>query len=192
MVLLATKEIRQMSIVTKTGDTGNTALMYGRRVPKSDPRIEACGAVDELNAVIGLARANAVDESWRGELRAIQKDLVTVMGELATVVEDQERYSRDGFAPLSADRTLRLEETIGKLEAALPIPRDWAIPGGNLRSATLDFARAVCRRAERRVCVLQGGGQLQNSEILVYLNRLSDLLWLLARNEDTKGNQASA
>lgn len=170
-----------MSIVTKTGDQGSSALMYNRRVSKCHPRIEACGAVDELNAALGLARATAAEEFARQHLLAIQKDLVVLMGELATAVEDLPRFVKDGFAVVSAEMTLRLERLVGELEGQNLSFRDWATPGASLNSAALDVARTVCRRAERRVCALRESNELQNPEPLVYLNRLSDLLWLLAR-----------
>lgn len=170
-----------MSIVTKTGDQGSTALMYNRRVSKCHPRVEAYGAVDELNAALGLARAATEDELVRESLTWIQQDLVRLMGELATAVEDLPRYVKDGHEPVAASMTQRLEWLVGNIEAAQVSPGGWAMPGTNMASGALDVARTVCRRAERRACALQDTGQLQNPEIIIYLNRLSDLLWLLAR-----------
>jgi cob(I)alamin adenosyltransferase len=175
-----------MSIVTKRGDRGTTRLMYNRRVSKSHPRVEAYGVVDELNAAMGLARATAADDYVRGHLRAIQGDLVVLMGELATVRDDLPRYVKDGHGLVTAAMTARLDGLVAEIEAAKVSARGWALPGANAGSATLDFARTVCRRAERRVCSLQEADQLQNTEILVYLNRLSDLLWLFARRSETK------
>ena len=170
-----------MSIVTKTGDQGTTGLMYGRRVPKNHPRVEAYGAVDELNAALGLARASAQDDFVRDNLLAIQKDMVVLMGEMATAVEDLQRYVKDGFSLVTASMTAKLDKLAKEVEAQNLKFKGWATPGQNVSSATLDVARTVCRRAERRVCALQETAQLQNAEILVYLNRLSDGLWLLAR-----------
>jgi cob(I)alamin adenosyltransferase len=175
-----------MSIVTKRGDQGKTALMYNRGVSKCHPRVEAYGVVDELNAAIGLARATAADDYVREHLRAVQGDLVVLMGELATVLEDLPRYLKDGHVLVTAGMTARLDALIGELEAAKVSRKGWALPGANQGSAALDVARTVCRRAERRVCSLQEAEQLRNPEILVYLNRLSDLLWLLARRSETK------
>ena len=172
---------RRMSIVTKTGDQGTTGLMYNRRVSKCHPRVEAYGAVDELNAALGLARAGTPHDFVRGSLLAIQKDLVIVMGELATAVEDLPRYLQDGFSIVRPELTAKLDETVKQTEAEIATFHDWALPGACLHSAALDVARTVCRRAERRVCDLQESGQLHNPEIVIYLNRLSDLLWLLAR-----------
>lgn len=173
-----------MSIVTKTGDDGTTSLMYGRRLPKSHPRVEAYGAVDELNATLGLARAAAQQDFIRQNLALVQTDLIVLMGELATSPADLERYVKDGFSVVRAELTARLEEVVKLVEAQRVIPRYWVMPGANLSAATLDMARTVCRRAERRVCALPQEKAAVNPEILVYLNRLSDLLWLLARWAD--------
>ena len=170
-----------MSIVTKKGDQGTTVLMYNRRVSKCHPRVEASGAVDELNAAIGLARAGAADDFVRDNLAAIQNDLVLLMGELATAVEDLPRYVREGHGLVTSAMTARLEGLAAEIEAANVCPAGWATPGANAVSAALDLARTVCRRSERRACALQEARQLQNAEIVVYLNRLSDLLWLMAR-----------
>jgi cob(I)alamin adenosyltransferase len=169
--------------MTKTGDGGTTGLMYGRRVPKSDPRVEAYGTVDELNATLGLARATA--EPGAGALfSSIQNDLVALMGELATAAADAPRYQAEGRPRMTPAATARLEEAARGLEAVGVSPGDWAMPGGTLHGAALDLARTVCRRAERRVCALQQAGELPNAEIVTYLNRLSDLLWLLARGAE--------
>jgi cob(I)alamin adenosyltransferase len=170
-----------MSIVTKTGDAGTTGLMYNRRVSKCHPRVEAYGAVDELNAALGMARATAQPNFLRENLLAIQKDLVVLMGELATGAEDLARYVADGFSLVTVGMTARLEGVVKEIEAQRIEFKGWATPGGNLQSATLDVARTTCRRAERRVCALQEANQLHNAEIIIYLNRLSDLVWLLAR-----------
>jgi cob(I)alamin adenosyltransferase len=170
-----------MSIVTKTGDAGTTGLMYGRRLAKTHPRVEAYGAVDELNASLGLARATAGDDFVRANLLLIQQDLVALMGELAVLPEDFPSYLKDGYAVLSAEMTARLEKLVQEIEAQNIKFRGWATPGASLHAAALDMARTVCRRAERRVCALQEAGQLHNPESAVYLNRLSDLLWLFAR-----------
>ena len=175
-----------MSIVTKTGDAGTTALMYGRRVPKNHPRVEAFGAVDELNAALGMARATATDAFVSDNLLAIQKHLVTVMGELAVLPEDLPRYVKDGFALVTADLTAPLDKLVTEIEAQNVSFKGWATPGATQSSAALDMARTICRRAERRVCDLNDAGELKNPEIIIFLNRLSDLLWLFARWEETE------
>ena len=181
-----------MSIVTKTGDKGMTALMYGRRVSKCHPRVEAYGCVDELNTALGMARATAEHDFLRENLLAIQRDLVTLMGELATAVEDLPRYVKDGYTLVTSQKTHKLDALVKEIEAQSVSFKGWATPGACLNSAALDMARTVCRRAERRVCALQEADQLQNSEIIIYLNRLADLLWLLARWVETKSNIPSA
>jgi len=170
-----------MSIVTKTGDKGSTGLMYNRRVSKCHPRVEAYGAVDELNAAIGLARSTTEHNFVRDNLLLIQKDLVILMGELATQVEDLPRYLKDGYSLVTTEMTLRLEQIVKEIEAQQISFKGWATPGASLHSAALDVARTIARRAERRACALQDADQLRNPEIIVYLNRLSDLLWLFAR-----------
>ena len=187
--------LKGMSIVTKTGDQGTTALMYNRRVSKTHPRVEAYGTVDELNAALGLARAASRQDFVRNSLAAVQKDLVALMGELATATEDWQRYVNDGYPLIRPPMTAALEEMVKEIEAQNIKFTGWAIPGGNVSAASLDLARTVCRRAERGVCALHEQGQLQNSEIIIYLNRLSDLLWLLARREEqalsVKGSAAN-
>jgi len=175
-----------MSIATRTGDDGTTALMYKRRVPKTHPRVEANGALDELNAALGVARSLAGDDWLRGELLTTQKQLVDVMGELATLPEDLERYARDGFTLVAASTTARLDELVKHLEAQKISFKGWATPGATSLAAALDLARTACRRAERRVCAVRETGEPFNAEIVIYLNRLSDVLWLMARWTETR------
>ncbi len=171
-----------MSIATKTGDSGETSLMYGRRVSKADPRVDAYGCVDELNAALGLARVTATDKFITEQIYAVQKELIIVMGELATAPEDLARYTKDGFKLTTAPMVDRLTSVIDDLEKDKLLHfKDWAIPGSSLASAALDLARTTCRRAERRVATLSQAAQDFNGEILRYLNRLSDLCWLLER-----------
>src|SRR5215469_3221173 len=158
-----------MSIVTKTGDSGTTALMYGHRVPKNHPRVEAVGSVDELNAALGLARATATDAFISKNILAIQKNLVTLMGELDVLPEDLPRYSKDGFELVTPALTAQLEKLVAEIEAKNVSFKGWATPGANQNAAALDVARTVCRRAERRVCELNQGDQLKNLEIIIYL-----------------------
>lgn len=175
-----------MSIVTRTGDNGTTALMYGRRVPKNHPRVEAYGAVDELNAALGLARASTKHDFVGNNLLAIQKNLVVLMGELAVATEDLDRYLKDGFSLVTPGMTVKLDALATEIEKQNVSFKGWATPGATPDSAALDVARTVCRRAERRVCDLQTGGDLKNDEIIIFLNRLSDLLWLFARWVETR------
>src|SRR3954454_6019581 len=171
----------QMSIATKTGDAGETSLMYGRRVPKTDARVDAYSCVDELNSALGLVRAAADVGPLAEQILAIQKELVTVMGELATAPQDLARYQKDGFALTNAAMVDRLTAAVDDLEKDKTLyGKGWAMPGNTPLGAALDLARTVCRRAERRVAALEVTEHAQG-EILRYLNRLSDLCWLLAR-----------
>jgi cob(I)alamin adenosyltransferase len=179
-----------MSIATRTGDTGTTGLMYNRRVAKSHPRVEAYGCVDELNTAIGMARATATAPFVADNLLLIQRDLVILMGELATAAVDLPRYVNDGFKLVTPDHTAKLDQLVAKIEAQHVTFKGWATPGSCLHSAALDVARTVCRRAERRVVILHEQGQLQNPEIIIFLNRLADLLWLFARWVETQNAAA--
>jgi cob(I)alamin adenosyltransferase len=170
-----------MSIVTRTGDAGMTGLMYNRRVSKSDPRVEAYGTVDELNATLGLARATAGPGPIRDHLVRIQKDLIALMGELATHPDDLDRYARDAYPRITQSSIDQLDQWVVEIESHHAAPRGWVMPGQTLHAATLDLARTVCRRAERLICALRETSQAGYTHILVYLNRLSDLLWLYAR-----------
>jgi cob(I)alamin adenosyltransferase len=176
-----------MSIATRTGDGGTTGLMYNRRVPKTHARVEACGTVDELNAALGLARASATENFVSDNLFWIQKSLVDLMGELGVTLEDLPRYNKDGYMLVTPGMTAKLDALVQEIEAQKISFKGWATPGATQNSAALDLARTICRRAERRVCALQEAGELRNSEIVIYLNRLSDLLWLFARWVETKG-----
>jgi cob(I)alamin adenosyltransferase len=176
-----------MSIVTKTGDDGTTALMYGRRVPKNHPRVEACGAVDELNAALGMARAASEHGFIRGTLLSIQQDLIVLMGVLGVMPEDLPRYSKDGFPRVTPTMPARLDALVKEVESQNVALKGWATPGAVPQSAALDVARTVCRRAERRACAVEEPGAPGNPDIVVYLNRLGDLLWLLARWVESKG-----
>jgi len=175
-----------MSIATKKGDDGTTGLMYNRRVSKCHSRVEAYGSVDELNAALGMARAAAPAQFLRERLLEIQKDLVIVMGELATQTEDLPRYVKDGFPAMTPLLTAKLDAIVQEIEAQKVSLKGWSTPGENACSAALDVARTTCRRAERRVCALQESQQLGNFEIIVFLNRLSDALWLMARWAETE------
>ena len=175
-----------MSIATRTGDDGKTGLMYGRRVTKCDRRVEAYGSVDELNAALGMARATSTDPALGEELLRIQKELITVMGELATPVEELARYEKDGYPRVHGGMVDPLDEAIRQVESVGLAFKGWVLPGGTVHGAALDMARTVCRRAERRTATLQEMGALRNDQILIFLNRLSDLLWLWARLDESR------
>jgi cob(I)alamin adenosyltransferase len=181
-----------MSIVTKTGDKGETSLMYGHRVSKGDARVDAYGCLDELTAALGLARSIATDPFISDEILAVQKDLIVLMGELATAAADQERYAKDGFQITTPAMVDRISTVITDLEKDKSLyPKDWVIPGGTRVSAALDFARTTCRRAERHIAALNISDVKFNVEILRYLNRLSDLCWVLARYVEKDSRKSS-
>lgn len=181
-----------MSIATRTGDNGTTGLMYNRRVSKCHPRVEAYGTVDALNSALGLARALTPHAFVADSLLPIQRDLVTVMGELATAVDDLPRYVADGYPVVTPALTEKLDVLVQNIEAQSVTFKGWATPGATPDAAALDVARTTARQAERRVCALQEADQLRNAEIIVFLNRLSDLLWLMARWVETHGTPGRA
>jgi cob(I)alamin adenosyltransferase len=169
-----------MTIATRTGDDGTTALMFNRRVPKNHPRVAAGGAVDELSAALGLARASAGDVGVAAILFAEQKCLVGLMAELATTDEDHPRLLDSKLQRLQAEDLARLDELVAALEARKTPARGWDTPGESAHHAHLHLARAVCRRAEREAVALRATGAQVPDLVLQYLNRLSDALWLLA------------
>ena len=168
-----------MKIYTRTGDTGETALFGGGRVSKDHPRTSAYGDVDELNSVIGLARATAPADLFDELLDGIQRDLFSIGGRLAT--PEPEKVARTiAKAALPPDRAAAFERVMDDAEQELPPLRAFVLPGGTPKAAVLHLARTVCRRAERSVVRLAREEEAP-PEILVYLNRLSDLLFTLAR-----------
>ena len=171
------------SIVTKTGDSGETGLLYGGRVSKADPRTEAYGAVDEAISYLGVARALIRDPGRHATVLRIQSELFTVGAELATDAGEYENL-RKHFMVITPDFTSRLEQEIADLERRVPLPDAFVIPGGTPAAAALDVARTVLRRAERRIVSLQLRGHPVQPELLRYVNRLSDLLFMLARAEE--------
>jgi cob(I)alamin adenosyltransferase len=169
-----------MSIATRTGDDGATALMFNRRVPKNHPRVVAGGAVDELSAALGLARASAADIAVAAILFAEQKCLVGLMAELATADADRPRLLESKLQRLQAEDLARLDALVADLEARKTPARGWDTPGESAHHAHLHLARAICRRAERETVALRATGAHVPDLVLQYLNRLSDALWLLA------------
>jgi cob(I)alamin adenosyltransferase len=170
-----------LKIYTKTGDDGETGLFGGGRVSKDNLRVAAYGEVDEVNAALGLARALDPQEFADALLQRIQRDLFTIGAELATPDPDKLRkaLARSGAAIAASDVTA-LEGAIDSQEARLEPLKNFILPGGTPKSATLHLARTVCRRAERAVVALARDEQVSPA-ILQYLNRLSDLLFVLAR-----------
>lgn len=177
-----------MKIYTRTGDAGETGLFDGRRVSKSDPRVEAYGEIDELNAVIGLVLAEGVDEDVAAMLRSVQRDLFAVGGRLA---DPSKRIAgRVEKAAIDAEDSARLEGWIDRLESELPPLRRFILPGGTKAGAFVHLARTVCRRAERRMVLL--GSDAVEPGLLVYVNRLSDFLFVLARAVNRRAGVAES
>jgi cob(I)alamin adenosyltransferase len=168
-------------IYTKTGDDGTTGLLYGGRISKTDPAAEAYGATDETVADIGLARALADDPGLEGTLLDLQRDLFVVGADLATNPKERRKLKPE-VSLVTGEMVARLERLIDETTAAHPLPAEFIVPGGNPASAALDVARVTCRRAERRAIALREAGREVNPDALRYLNRLSDLLFVLARS----------
>ena len=175
-----------MSIATRTGDDGTTGLIFGQRVPKCHPRIEAVGRLDELNVALGQAKAANEDPRLKDALELIQKELVNLMGEIAADDADQERYLASRFGALKEEALTRVDAAVQALENGGPPLRfdGWATPGRTVPAAALDVARVTARRAERHLISLRENGSVVRPLVLQYVNRLSDLLWLLARQAE--------
>lgn len=168
-----------MKVYTRTGDAGQTGLVGGSRVSKDHPRVVAYGEVDELNAVLGLVRAEAPEAAHDALLREVQRDLFAIGAQLA---DPQARIGeRRAKAAVTAAQVERLEQAIDSHEAGLPPLRAFVLPGGSRLGAWLHLARTVCRRAERSVVALAGQADV-DPQVVVYVNRLSDLLFVLARH----------
>jgi len=171
-----------MPLYTKTGDDGETGLFDGTRVSKSDPRVEAYGAVDELDACLGLVRAHKVDPDLDEMLARLQRDLFALGAQLA---DPRHRIaSRVEKARLGDADVLRLEQWIDALDAALPPLRHFVLAGGAPAGAQLHLARAVCRRAERRIVALDRDAV--DPALLIFVNRISDLLFAMARTVNVR------
>jgi cob(I)alamin adenosyltransferase len=169
-------------VTTGTGDTGYTGLLGNQRVPKYDPRPDTFGTVDEATSALGLARATTQDETAREVILHMQRDLYVLMAELATLPENQAAI---GMA-ITADHVQWLEAAEEQLKAAVEIPNKFVIPGDSLDGAALDLARTIVRRAERMTVRLLHDGVIANSEPVRYLNRLSDVVFILARYLEAK------
>lgn len=166
-----------MKIYTKTGDKGETGLFGGPRVRKDHPRIEAYGIVDELNCVLGLARADGVGDDVDSLLARIQNELFSVGAQLASP-----KPGASGLNAISTSHIEYLEQAIDRFEATLPPLKQFILPAGTRAAATLHLARTVCRRAERCVVSLDHlPNETVSPELIIYLNRVSDLLFVLAR-----------
>jgi cob(I)alamin adenosyltransferase len=175
-----------MKIYTKSGDGGETGLFGGGRVRKSEARVEAYGEVDEANAAVGAARAALSDPELDAELGRVQAELFTVGAELAS---PHGAKARGGVPAIDPAWAARLERAMDRWDAELPELRSFVLPGGTAGAAALHLARCVCRRAERRVVALAARVEVDPGA-LVYLNRLSDLLFVAARVANQRAGRA--
>jgi cob(I)alamin adenosyltransferase len=173
------------SIATRKGDDGTTGLLYGQRVPKDHPQIEAVGAFDELNAALGFAKATCPDATRRAELERLQNELVALMGEVACAESDAQRYADSKFPKVGDAELARVDANVAAIEAAHVKFDGWATPGANLHAAALEMARSIARRAERRLTRLAAEGRQVRSVVPRYVNRVADLLWLMARQAES-------
>lgn len=164
-------------VTTKTGDEGYTSLLGSGRVPKYHRRPEAFGTLDEATSALGLARAYAQDPQLKDRIYALQKDIYLLMAELATPPENYEKVD----FKIRENDVQRLEILSDELKEQVEIGKEFIIPGGTVTGAALDLARTIVRRAERQVARLYHEGDVTNPQVLQYLNRLSDLLFILAR-----------
>ena len=167
-------------VYTKLGDDGTTGLLYGGRVSKADQVAEAYGTTDEAVAVLGLARALCDDPGVDEEILGLQRELFVVGADLATNPKERTKLE-PGVSLVTAEMVSRLESRIDELVAGHPLPNAFIVPGANPVSASFDVARSVIRRAERHVVELRDSGDEVNDQVLHYLNRLSDLVFVLAR-----------
>ena len=174
-----------MPFYTRAGDDGATGLLGKGRVPKSDPRIETLGTLDEASAALGLARASVRDERCAPLLLQAQRDLYRLMAEVASTPENASQFQFD------ADRVLWLEQQIATLEKTVRVPDEFIVPGDSLGGAALSVARAVVRRAERRLVELTGRQPGADPALQRYLNRLSSLLFVLELMENQAAGKAT-
>lgn len=169
--------VAAVKVYTRRGDDGTTGLYFGGRIAKDDPRVRAYGAVDEAQAALGVARAEATPGGELDRLLvAVQRDLWVLMAELATAPDNAGKLV-DGESRVTADMVAALEASIDDVSARFSLPAEFVVPGQTRLSAALDLARTVVRRAERDASGIVADG----SQVLAYLNRLSDLVWTLAR-----------
>ncbi|HWA09993.1 MAG TPA: cob(I)yrinic acid a,c-diamide adenosyltransferase [Opitutaceae bacterium] len=169
------------SISTRTGDDGTTSLLYGQRVAKDHPQIAAVGACDELNVALGAAKLGADEPAIKALLKTVQQNLVALMAEVACAEGDVERYLKSNLARVAPADVQRLDDAVAALESRGLKFDGWATPGANASALAFDRARVTARRAERALVALPAHGRNLRPEVRQLINRLSDLLWLLAR-----------
>ena len=168
---------------SKKGDRGFTSLLGGQRIPKSGPRPEAYGTLDEASSALGIARASATRPKTKKILMSIQKDLLVLGAELATAPEDSKKYPHQ----IKADHVNRLERVIEDLQKDMVMGNEFILPGETMASAAIDLGRTIVRRAERMAVRLLQEKVITNGEVLRFLNRLADVLFTLARYEESQG-----
>lgn len=168
---------------SKKGDQGETSLLGGQRVPKFDPRPETYGVLDEASSVLGVARAMAHSEKVKEIILSVQKDLLVMGAELSCVPEDVGKLGRR----IDADDVKRIEDLIDELQRDVTLKREFIYPGETVLSAQIDVGRTVIRRAERNAARLKSEGLVHNPHIHEYLNRLADMLFVLARWAEKHG-----
>lgn len=168
------------SITTRKGDDGTTGLLYGQRVSKNHPQIEALGLLDELNVAIGFAKATRPGSASVAILEEIQSTLVGLMGEIGCAERDRARFVASKFNRVTAANLEKIDAAIVEIEGRAPAS-GWVMPGSSLHSVALDQARVIARRAERQLVSLSAAGHSVRPLILQYLNRISDLFFLLAK-----------
>jgi cob(I)alamin adenosyltransferase len=179
----SSSESYRKRVYTKFGDKGETSLLYGGRVSKNNVHTEAYGITDEAVSAMGLARSLSDDAKVKDILRDLQRDLFTIAAELATEPDKYELFQQH-FKPVTQEMVDALERTIDSLEEEFTMPQVFVLPGGSPASSAMDMSRTIIRTAERRVVALAEAGGLTNVLILNYLNRLGDLLFVLARYQD--------
>ena len=178
-----------MSIATKNGDQGATRLIFGETISKADLQVEAYGTIDELNSFLGLARALCDDAGTREALEALQRDTFVSGAELATPADRRDKLKET----VSPAMTARLDAIVADIEQTPGLLDDWALPGATGGGAALDCARTVARRAERCIVRLRDAdAELVSDEVLRYMNRLSDVLWLLGRRLEMRRGVSGA
>ncbi|MFN2594790.1 MAG: cob(I)yrinic acid a,c-diamide adenosyltransferase [Actinomycetota bacterium] len=178
-------------IYTRKGDDGTTGLLYGGRVAKDDARTDVYGTLDETVSALGIARAGGLSPKVEEIIVRLQREMFIVGAQLATADENQEKL-KPGVSKVTPDMTERAEKEIDALVDEHPLPEEFILPGETMGSAGLDLARSTIRRAERQAVSLNRDGLVPDPEILRYLNRVSDLLFALARFEEAERGRRAA
>jgi cob(I)alamin adenosyltransferase len=185
-VVARRSSIAKSAVATGRGDDGTTGLLFGGRIAKDDPRTEAYGTIDECVAALGVARVALRDAGLMQQVDLIlgfQRELFVVGAELATNPTALDRL-QDGVTRVSEEMLTRVETELASWESEIEMPREFVVPGETAASAALELARAILRRAERRVITLQRSGAIESEWLVPYINRLADLLWVLARGAE--------